>query len=72
MNNPNNHSFIKLVPTVKATSVSCSYKLKLELLKVSVTVCMEKSRKTVKSSTKDEIPKNGNRVKQSVNLQYFA
>lgn len=49
VNNPNNHSFIKLVPTVKATSVSCSYKLKLELLKVSVTVCMEKSRKTVKS-----------------------
>lgn len=72
VNNRNNLSFIKLVPTVKATSVSCSYKLKLELLKVSVTVCMEKSRKTVKSSTKDENPKNGNRVKQSVNLQYFA
>lgn len=72
MNNRNNLSFIKLVPTVKATSVSCSYKLKLELLKVSVTVCMEKSRKTVKSSTKDENPKNGNRVKQSVNLQYFG
>lgn len=34
MNNRNNLSFIKLVPTVKATSVSCSYKLKLELLKV--------------------------------------
>lgn len=33
MNNRNNLSFIKLVPTVKATSVSCSYKLKLELLK---------------------------------------
>lgn len=42
VNNPNNHSFIKLVPTVKATSVSCSYKLKLELLKVSATACMEK------------------------------
>lgn len=52
VNNPNNHSFIKLVPTVKATSVSCSYKLKLELLKVSATACMEKSRKTVRSSTK--------------------
>lgn len=55
------YSFTKLVPTVKATSVSCSYKLKLELLKVSATVCMEESGKTV--STKEENLHNENRVR---------
>lgn len=63
MNNWNNFLFIKLVFIVKVIFVSCFYKLKFELLKVSVIVCMEKSRKIVKFSIKDENLKNGNRVK---------